>query len=423
MGNIVPNTAHFVWCQNRTFTFKDYLSVLSVWKLLEPDMIEVHASCDMHTDRYNTWLSDLRHTVHSLVISKMVGSSASERCGLRYAMEVLSDRGGMFFSFSTVLTQSIHHLRRTNFSIAGSSNGEIYFVLSQRKFQPLEELLMRDNIDATALLRLSSSPVNCASFSPNHPLTIISIAAEQAVCMTVPVTLNLKPLDFVNLEDNRADILKAIIWRERDNLVGQKSACPIPNIVHYIWFNSAILSFRMYLSFLSALHVVKPDRIFIHTDLYLSGPYWQKIASHPSVTIVYREAPNQIFGHAILYTQHRSDIVRADVLDKFGGLYSDWDVLWLRSPARLLSSGHEALVNFDHMPRPPFPDVINLGVVLARPRSVFVRLWRQGLRQYRSEDFFYNALELPYRVYEMNPDTAYIEKRLQVGAVVKISRT
>jgi hypothetical protein len=38
----VPNQVFYVWCQNATFTFQHYLSVLSVWKLVEPDKIEIH---------------------------------------------------------------------------------------------------------------------------------------------------------------------------------------------------------------------------------------------------------------------------------------------------------------------------------------------------------------------------------------------
>nr|KAG5707536.1 hypothetical protein BaRGS_001084 [Batillaria attramentaria] len=174
------------------------------------------------------------------------------------------------------------------------------------------------------------------------------------------------------------------------------------------------LTFRMYLSVLSTLHIAQVDEVFIHSDNYLRGYYWRKVSSNPKVTVVYREGPRQIFGHRILYTQHRSDIVRADVLDKYGGVYMDWDVLWLRSPSDLLASGHDAIVNFDHMPRPPYPDTINLGVLMAKPRSAFVRLWRQELRHYRSKDFFHNALEMPYKVYERHPDSVHIDRRLQV---------
>ena len=236
--------------------------------------------------------------------------------------------------------------------------------------------------------------------------------------MTLPSGLVLNPLDLLQVQSQDITTLKDLFYMDLKNDMefseGSRKGKSIPFIVHYVWFGSSEFSFRMYLSFLSTVYVAKAERIFIHCDLFLSGPYWKTVSTHPKVTVVYREPPREIFGHQILYTQHRSDVVRADVLDKYGGIYTDWDVLWLRSPAPLLTSGHAAVVNVDHMTRPPFRDVLNLGVFLARPRARFVRLWRWELRNYRSTDFFYNALELPYKVYERYPDTVLIEERLQV---------
>ncbi|RUS81918.1 hypothetical protein EGW08_010304 [Elysia chlorotica] len=214
----------------------------------------------------------------------------------------------------------------------------------------------------------------------------------------------------------------------------------VPRLIHYVWFGLAEMTFGMYLSFLSSVYVVKPDAVLIHGDGRLYGEFWEKVRRHPLVTLVYREPPLAIYSRAVVYTSHRSDVVRADVLDKYGGVYLDWDAYWLRSPEQYLaparpdtnSTRHTthleqgdvklqrrvseagAVVSRDHMPRPPFPDTINMGVVLARPRSKFIRAWRAALVDYRSRDFLYNAVELPYKIYESFPRSVRIDDRLQV---------
>ena len=253
----------------------------------------------------------------------------------------------------------------------------------------------------------------------------------------------------------------------------------IPRLAHYVWFGMKNMTFGMYLSFLSSVHVLKPDRILIHGDGRLQGEFWDKVRKHPLVTLVFRDPPISIFSKAVVYTSHRSDVVRADVLDKYGGVYMDWDAYWLTSPERYFapkassfsltgpqenaeskernrhskmqtnassdlinmtdnvnkmknpatSNRHDmrdlksqtmlteadAVVSRDHIPRPPFPDTINMGVVLARPRSKFIQAWRAALVDYRSRDFLYNAVELPYKIYEMFPRSVVIDDRLQVN--------
>ena len=425
-NNVVPNHVFFVWCENRTFTFNDYLSVLSAWKLLEPDKLEVHLSTDLHTDKYNQWFLELNQTIPSFTV-QFIGRNRSICLNpFYYALELLSDRGGVYMNFSTVLLQPVHFFRKQNFSLGVNELGHIGFTVSRIKSKHLRRVLMRPDTMGSAglqsLLKKSvSKPALCPSLSKSLPLRFEHIQQDKVMCATMPSDLALNPLDLQRIQNQNIAMLKDLFYVDSTSETdlaegfGKSEENTIPPIVHYVWFGSSSLSFRMYLSFLSTVHVAKAERIFIHTDCYLSGQYWRIISTHPKVTVVYREPPLRIFGHQVLYTQHRSDIVRADVLDKYGGIYMDWDVLWLRSPAPLLNSGHGAVVNLDHMGRPWFPDVLNLGVFLAKPRSRFVRLWRRELRNYRSKDFFYNALELPFKVYERHPDTVLIEKRLQVG--------
>ena len=188
----------------------------------------------------------------------------------------------------------------------------------------------------------------------------------------------------------------------------------IPRIVHYVWFGVREMDFMMYLSMISALYIVNPEKVLVHTDGGLTGKYWFKLLKDKRIIIIKREKPFDIYGHQVLYAQHRSDIVRAECLLKYGGIYMDWDVLWLKNPDDLLASGYDALANFDHMQQGRFPETINLGVLMAKPKATFIKKWQEALINYRSNDFLYNAVLLPYKVYERHPEYLFIERRLQV---------
>lgn len=104
----------------------------------------------------------------------------------------------------------------------------------------------------------------------------------------------------------------------------------VPNIVHYIWFGNRKMSFMNYLSILSSLYVQKAERVLIHGDYVPRGQYWEEVKSNSKIHFVFREKPVTIYQNAVRSVSHTSDIVRVDILLKYGGLYIDWDAVWLR---------------------------------------------------------------------------------------------
>ncbi|KAH3753971.1 hypothetical protein DPMN_188627 [Dreissena polymorpha] len=188
----------------------------------------------------------------------------------------------------------------------------------------------------------------------------------------------------------------------------------IPKIVHYVWFGVREMDFRMYLSILSALYIVNPDKVFIHGDGGLTGKYLAKIRHDKRVVLIKRERPYEVYRHQVKYIEHSSNIVQAEVLLKYGGIYMDWDALWLKSPDELIQTGYDAIANFDHMQYGKFPETINLGVVMTKPKSTFIKRWQDALRNFKTNDYLYNAVELPYKIYEKYPEYLFIERHLQV---------
>ena len=67
-------------------------------------------------------------------------------------------------------------------------------------------------------------------------------------------------------------------------------------------------------------------------EFHPQGYWWTRILQRvPHIIMNYRKAPESIFGNKIMVAEHRSDVVRLEVLMKYGGIYLDLDVIVLKS--------------------------------------------------------------------------------------------
>ncbi|WAR10097.1 hypothetical protein MAR_035173 [Mya arenaria] len=397
----ILKSVHYVWCGNRTFTFKNYLSVLSVWKILRPDIIEFHQTATPKEDKYDDWFNELKRTIPSFVTREVpqYWDGDFKGCGFWF---------GIYIGEDVVVTEGIFkHLDMTSSVIyannSSNGNSKIAVAIGKdhnkkfkefiRSFQKTEKI--PDNAE------FCGNMDNRLQLNPTSP------------CFVIDTAIN--PKDVFELKSTFGMFARALLYGS-DEVKIPRPILPgkIPKIVHYVWFGVTQMDFIMYLSILSALYIVNAEKVYIHGDGGLTGKYLTKIRNDKRVILVMREKPFNVYGHEVVYKQHRSDIVRAEVLLKYGGIYMDWDVLWLRSPDDIINTGYDAVANFDHMQNGNFPETINLGVFMAKPKSTFVKRWQDAFINYRSRDFLYNAVELPYKVYEKYPEHLYIERHLQV---------
>ena len=105
---------------------------------------------------------------------------------------------------------------------------------------------------------------------------------------------------------------------EGDNITGYPDLI-VPNIVHYIAFDSTELTFVHYISMKSVLRHQKPDKIIIHCNCYeMTGNYWLRLKdeikqTNTSLFMRFIEKPNTIYGKSIsvgLGKYHASEILR-----------------------------------------------------------------------------------------------------------------
>lgn len=405
----VINTVHYVWCQNKTLQFKQYLGILSIWKVLRPDILEFHHEFPLKSYNYNNWIDELQKMIPGFVAKPLPKhwDGSEKGCGFWFGLAVLDDRGGIYVANDIVLNKDILKLKQNNFSVtfmktSENPEAEVAVAMGNQHEQKLKNFIKHFHshydLMGQAFCSNIGDDLNYTDISPCHV-----------------IETSIHPHDIWTLQTKFGAVTRSLVYGS-PHVKKSRAVLPgfIPKIVHYVWFGKKEMDFMMYLSILSTLYIVNPNIVLIHGDGELHGKYLEVALKDGRVKLINRERPYHIFGKQVLYSQHRSDIVRAEVLLKYGGIYMDWDVLWLRNPDDIIEKGYDAVVNYDHMPQIGFPDTINLGVFMAKPKSTFVKRWQDALIDYRSKDFLYNAVQLPYKIYEKYPEYLHIERRLQV---------
>ncbi len=181
----------------------------------------------------------------------------------------------------------------------------------------------------------------------------------------------------------------------------------IPNIVHFITgqgdATEAILnrygprlgSRRMerapsefqlinYLVLLSARKHIKPDKIYLHYSLEPTGYWWLKAKNDLQLNITLNQIPQitSIYNHPLYHHAHRSDIARLDILNKYGGIYLDLDVLILKSFSNFISNPYqvEAIFAWENK---EFNAICN-AVIIAPIYSKFLRRIYESYQSFNS---------------------------------------
>ena len=174
------------------------------------------------------------------------------------------------------------------------------------------------------------------------------------------------------------------------------------------------MDFLFYLSCMSLLYIVKVDSIYIHGDQPPAGKYWKELGDELRIKFVKRTWPNLVYRNQINVWNHMSDVLRAEVLVKYGGIYCDTDVIWLNPlPDHLRRYGAVASYDWPIM-CPTFPDYINFGVTMGKRNDPFWHMMLDSMKTFKDDIYGYNGLLKPYKIYERHPDMVYIYDYLQV---------
>lgn len=212
----------------------------------------------------------------------------------------------------------------------------------------------------------------------------------------------------------------------------------IPNIFHFVFgmspdFGGKPFSLVHYLAIKSAIEVNKPEKVLFHYQYEPSGEWWDKIK--PYLTLNKIEAPEEIFGNKLYHVAHKADVIRLQMLQEYGGVYLDCDVICIKPFHDLYT--HEFVIGQQYKPKYVFynswllriatairrmnrkafreAEVEGLcnAVMMSQPHSRFIDLWIDSYRTFRSKgkgDIYWgeHSVFIPLALAEKNPTLLHI---------------
>jgi hypothetical protein len=199
-----------------------------------------------------------------------------------------------------------------------------------------------------------------------------------SIALTVTILLSFSPWSNPLAENSRGTSIRP---------------APIPNIVHYTMLQKdeharLQFSFESFLSLYSALRLLKPSQIYIHTDFNdtmitnarTKGSKWTRMVLNyfPEVQLNKVSVPTHANGHRVENIEAKSDFTRWEQVYAIGGRYIDWDVIILRDDVSLREAGFKSVVG-----RQPEGQV-NPGCFMSQKNSALTYLMKR--EQYKVFD-------------------------------------
>ena len=193
--------------------------------------------------------------------------------------------------------------------------------------------------------------------------------------------------------------LAAVYWS-----ILNKEYFVVPKIIHFTRYSATRLTFRFhhFLSILSANTHIKPVKIMFWYEFHPQGYWWTRMLQRvPHIIMNYRKAPESIFGNKIMVAEHQSDVVRLEVLMKYGGIYLDLDVIVLKSFDPILRSattmGLERTGWLDN------------GIILSKADSPFLKILYNSYRSFNDYQWAEHSVRVLARLVQEHPDLIHIE--------------
>ena len=183
-----------------------------------------------------------------------------------------------------------------------------------------------------------------------------------------------------------------------------------------IWIGGRDMDFVFYLSALSMLYVMEVDRLYIHGDEEPGGNYWQTLRANHNVTFVNKPQPYQIYQGPIepKYKALMSDLLRVDIMIRYGGIYSDTDAVWVKKLTNE-QRAYGAVASFDWVDWSyPFPDTVNFGLSYGKKDAPFWRIFRDSMRILHNDLHGFSGVMMPYKLLELYPHLLKIDRHLAV---------
>ena len=398
-----PSNVIYIWCGKKMFTFRNYLSVKSVIKFIQPPVITfIYEHYPVKDNAsYNTWLQELEQEFPFWVAHHYRNGTAicsGEKESLKAAI--------------LDIIHSFHPLTSHEYHILYVLPNTVFTQPIQLKHYHKKSVQSTETINGYLLYnadKKQSTIIKCPQIDHNTHLL-------QASSSCVRLKSEFYPEDIIQNNSTMAAILRQVFYGDtRVRALKVDMITKAPNIAHYVWLGGGKMDLTFYLSVLSAIFIAKIDTIYIHGDKPPRGAYWNEVSLRyrHTVQMVVRYRSPGIFNQTISVVPHLADAIKSDIMYKYGGIMLDPDIIFIR-PIDPILYHYEAVISLDIANNPPFPDMFNMGISISKPRSRFAKMWIESERNFVDKDWLWNCGAVTYKLWERDPGIALISRQLQM---------
>jgi hypothetical protein len=189
---------------------------------------------------------------------------------------------------------------------------------------------------------------------------------------------------------------------------------------HYVWFGTEAKEMNIiwYLSILSILKYCKPNTINIYSDIEFpfKGKYYETIKTY--INVIHIERPTEIYGNDLTNTPLNclSDILRAQIIYEYGGIYCDFDILWCKEIDTLLEEIYYRCQPFENFAIGEQGkngcEGANLGIMIGEKNNNFCKhylnLYQNYTPEIQKEHIKYMSTNSPAQLLKTNPSLGAI---------------
>ena len=163
-----------------------------------------------------------------------------------------------------------------------------------------------------------------------------------------------------------------------------------------------------YLVLLSARKHIKPDILFVHYSIEPIGYWWLKAKQDIELNLTLHRIPQitSIYNHPLYHHAHRGDIARLEILNKYGGIYLDLDVLVLKSFAKLIANSYQVDAIFAWENK-EFNAICN-AVIIAPINSKFLQRIYQSYQSFNSSCWACHSVMLTGQLANIYPNEVHV---------------
>ena len=160
-----------------------------------------------------------------------------------------------------------------------------------------------------------------------------------------------------------------------------KNNLSIPKIIHLIYFKGIEFEKFHYECIKSMLINMPNYKIIIYNDIEPeNNKFWDDIKKNPMVSIEYISPPDHFDGFPLKFIQYKADVIRLELLYKYGGIYLDLDMLIIKNFENIINTGKDLYISEEG---DKGGGLIN-AFLACKPNNGFVKKWldsfKTGLR-------------------------------------------